>query len=329
MDAAVTEVEVTREGHSLIVSWQVQGGQSAVNVSVAPARDAFETSKVVTVDDGETSVRFDDVGPGRRYVSVSLVGGGGPAVIAAERRLPFEGPTNFRDIGGYPTNDGRRTRWGLVYRSDGLDCMTPPDLEVFRSLGIQNVFDLRNDSERVTRPDPIASVWIPVQGKLVDSMPTFLDKPGAGSAEGEGLLRDVYRILLAGAGPLFGQLLGALAEPGGMPAVIHCTGGKDRTGLAVALLLELLGVPREVVLDDYELTAQYRLREHQAETYDTLIANGLPPEAAAAVLGAPRWAMAEALDSLDFVHGGIRAYLGGPAGMAPSTLLRLRSELLD
>ena len=324
----MTGVEVIRDGVALVVSWRIEGEQTAVNVSAGSAVDGFETSNVVTVDRGQSSVRLPAAGPGRIYVSVAPVGGG-PVAVAAERRLLFEGPKNFRDIGGYATRDGRRVRWGRVYRSDGLDGMSASDLDAFHSLGLRTVFDLRNESEREARPDPMPSVWIPVQGKLVESMPTFLDKPGAGSAEGELILRDVYRILLAGAAPLFGQLLGALADPDGLPALIHCTGGKDRTGLAIALLLELLGVPRDAVLDDYELTARYRLREHQEDTYNSLLANGLPPEAAAAVLGAPRWAMAEALESLDFVHGGIRAYLGGPAGMAPSTLLRLRSELLD
>ena len=109
------------------------------------------------------------------------------------------------------------------------------------------------------------------------------------------MLREMYRGLLRNAGPTFGLLLGALAAPDGLPAVFHCTGGKDRTGMSAALLLELLGVPRSHVLDDYELTSRYRLRQHQTESYESLLAMGMGPEAAGAVLGAPRWAMAETL----------------------------------
>ena len=145
---------------------------------------------------------------------------------------------------------------------------------------------------------------------------------------GEQMLREMYGGLLAHAGPTFGRLLDGLAEPEALPAVIHCTGGKDRTGMTAALLLELLGVPRQQVLDDYELTSRYRLREHQTESLENMLAAGMAPEAAAAVLGCPRWAMAGALEELDDRYGGIDAYLTGPAGMAPATLERLRGALL-
>jgi protein-tyrosine phosphatase len=107
----------------------------------------------------------------------------------------------------------------------------------------------------------------------------------------------------------------------------HCPAGKHRTGIAAALLLELLGVPRQHVLDDYELTSRYRRREHQTESYENMLAAGVAPEAAAAVLGAPRWAMAEALEALDADYGGVDNYLTGPAEMQPSTLDRLRHLL--
>jgi protein tyrosine/serine phosphatase len=98
--------------------------------------------------------------------------------------------------------------------------------------------------------------------------------------------------------------------------------------MTAALLLELLRVPRHLVLDDYELTSRYRLREHQAESYENMLAAGMAPEAAAAVLGAPRWTMAGALEELDDAYGGIDVYLTGPAGMAKETLERLRGALV-
>jgi protein-tyrosine phosphatase len=142
------------------------------------------------------------------------------------------------------------------------------------------------------------------------------------------MLRDLYGGILAHSGPLLGELLGALADPGALPAVFHCTGGKDRTGMAAALLLELLGVSRQDILDDYELTARFRTRVHQGESYESLIALGMAPEAAAAVLGTPRWAMEETLDELDASYDGVEAYLLGPAGMEPSGLERLRDSLV-
>jgi protein-tyrosine phosphatase len=133
--------------------------------------------------------------------------------------------------------------------------------------------------------------------------------------------------MLADAGPLFGRLLTGLASADGLPAVFHCTGGKDRTGMSAALLLELLGVPRSVVLDDYELTSQFRRREHQMETYENLLAIGMSAEAAGAILGTPRWAMDEALSVLDDEYGGVERYLTNHAGMPVDTLLELRARL--
>ncbi len=98
--------------------------------------------------------------------------------------------------------------------------------------------------------------------------------------------------------------------------------------MSAALLLELLGVPRQLVLDDYELTSRYRLRQHQNESYDGLRAAGMGPEAAGAVLGTPRWAMEETLQELDDTYDGAAAYLAGPAGMTPATLERLRQALV-
>ena len=113
-----------------------------------------------------------------------------------------------------------------------------------------------------------------------------------------------------------------------MPAVFHCHAGKDRTGLVAALLLEALEVDRESILDDYELTARYRLRAQQDQTFERLVNLGLAPEAAAGVLTTPRWAMASALEHLDREYASIEGYLTGPAAMTLPDLQRLADALL-
>jgi protein-tyrosine phosphatase len=307
----------------------VDGDDVGVDIGVGPSPDAIDHVRVLTVAPGRRSAHIDDPGPGRgrHYVSVAPHGGG-TAAVAAERRLPFRGVTNFRDLGGYPTTDGGRTRWGRVYRSDALHRFTPEDRRSYQALGLNAVYDLRGDQERDLHPNPFPSIQISLLSRPADeALPS--ERPDRRDADaGEQMLREMYGGILANAGPTFGQLLGGLAEPDSLPAVIHCTGGKDRTGMAAALLLDLLGVPREQVLDDYELTSRYRLRQHQTESYENMLAAGLAPEAAAAVLGCPRWTMAGALEELDDSYGGIDAYLTGPAGMTPATLERLRSALV-
>jgi protein-tyrosine phosphatase len=323
MDAVVE----ARDG-GLLVRWTLDGEDVGVDIGVGPSPEAIDHAHTLTVPAGERSILIEPVGPapGRHYVSVAPHGEGG-AVVAAERRVPFEGVTNFRDLGGYPTTDGRRTRWGLVFRSDALHRFTSEDRRLYEVLGLHAVYDLRGDEERDLHPNPFPSVEISLLSRPADaSPPDRSDREDA--VAGEQMLRDMYGGLLAHAGPTFGRLLGGLAEPDALPAVIHCTGGKDRTGMTAALLLELLGVPRQQVLDDYELTSQYRLREHQTESYEGMLAAGMAPEAAAAVLGCPRWAMAGALKELDDTYGGINAYLTGPAGLDPATLERLRRALI-
>jgi protein-tyrosine phosphatase len=253
-----------------------------------------------------------------------------PEIVEAPRRLPFEGAANFRDLGGYPTEPGGQTRWGTVYRADALHRFSPADLDAFAELGCRTVIDLRGDSEREQYPDPVPSVHLP----LITRRPDDADEARAAlarfrdAASGESALRELYGRILADGHEILGRIFTALAEPGALPAVFHCTAGKDRTGLSAALLLELLEVPRSVVLDDFELTAMYWHPQVNSEPLENLVALGMGPEAAAALMGAPRWTMKETLDELDEVYGGVEAYLTGNAGVSPEALGRLRSELV-
>jgi protein-tyrosine phosphatase len=138
----------------------------------------------------------------------------------------------------------------------------------------------------------------------------------------------LYVGLIEHAAGQIGELYIALSQDDGLPAVFHCHAGKDRTGIVAALLLEALGVEREIVLDDYELTARYRLRTHQESSYRSLLESGLSPEAAAGILTTPRWAMQQALDDLDRRHGGVEPYLLGPAAMRRNDLRALQEKLL-
>jgi len=253
-----------------------------------------------------------------------------PPVAEAPRRLPFVGAANFRDLGGYPTSDGRQTRWGRAYRADALHRFTPADLDAFERLGCRTVLDLRGDAERERYPDPFPSIHLPLITRRSEgadetraALARFRD-----AASGESALRELYGSILADGHSILGRLVTALAEPGALPAVFHCTAGKDRTGLSAALLLELLDVPRSVVLDDFELTAMYWHSQVDSEPLENLVALGMGPEAAAALMGAPRWTMKETLDELDEVYGGVRAYLTRTAGVSPDALDRLRSELV-
>jgi protein-tyrosine phosphatase len=266
-------------------------------------------------------------GGGRQFVSVAPHGDG-PAVVVADRRVPFQGVTNFRDLGGYRTRSGARIRWGQVFRADALHGFSPADLALYGRLGLRAVYDLRGELERNERPNPVPSKQLTIIGR-----PANTDPPEAGSsavtmADGEGILHELYVGLIEHAAVQIGELYTALSQDDGLPAVFHCHAGKDRTGIVAALLLDALGVELDTVLDDYELTARYRLRTHQESSYQRLVESGMSPEAAAGVLTTPRWAMQHALEDLHHRYGSVADYLQGPAGMHPNNLRVLRRRLL-
>lgn len=241
-----------------------------------------------------------------------------------DRRVVFSRVTNFRDLGGYRTLGGGETRWGEVFRSDSLHNLVKHDLASFDALGVRVVYDLRRHDERQREPSPLACIHVELPSNRVDDAdPGRLRTRG----DGERWLFEDYRGMLERAGHVFGQLFAELAHAPG-PAVFHCTGGKDRTGLTAALLLSCLGVDREVVLDDYELTSRYRVAKHSPAVVELFVAMGIPRPAAEGLLSAPRWAMAEALEVLDTKYGGIRSYLVVQGGMLESYLDALTERLV-
>ena len=240
------------------------------------------------------------------------------------RRVPFAGALNFRDIGGYPVAGGGVTRWRAVYRSDSLHYLTDADLAPFDALGVKMVYDLRRPGEIARFPGPRDYVRLQIPSGDLAAWPAASLQT---RRDGEEWLAADYLSMLAGAAPDFGSLLARLADDGSLPAVVHCLGGKDRTGMAIALLLTALGADRGTVLDDYELTS----RCHTArvpEVVEALARLGIGRPAGEALMSTPRWAMAQALRELDQAYGGIREYLLGPGGMSAQTLSALRANLV-
>lgn len=258
------------------------------------------------------------------------ISGGAESPANWDRLVSFEGPSNFRDLGGYRTEDGGEVRRGLVYRADSLHLLTTDDLAAIERLGLRSVFDLRSDEERSTHPNPIAEAVqlavIGYQRSAGASRPAWFDD---GVVDGERILRDMYVGMLEHSAELLAQFFRSLISPTGLPTVFHCHAGKDRTGVIAALLLAALGVDRETILDDYELTSRYRARDDSDESLQKLIDRGLPGEAAIGLIGTPRWAMADTLDAVDSTYGGIEAYLTGPVGLSAEELTGLRSVLVD
>ncbi len=257
--------------------------------------------------------------------------------MSRDRLVTLEGTLNFRDLGGYTGLDGRTVRWGLVYRSDALHELTPADLETIRALRLRAVYDLRRSIERDRQPTAIPedhghrAVHL-VVGDDPDAtnQPETLDLILAGELKeaDDRFMTELYISMLEAGATTFGQLLTHLTEGDGLPALFHCAAGKDRTGVAAALLLSILGVSEQDILDDYELSTHYRSNRRIETLRPKLEEAGVDVEKVRPFLSARRPVLEGALRYLDDAHGGIESYLIGAAGMRATTLDALRTTLL-
>lgn len=260
----------------------------------------------------------------------------------AERVVALQGGRNFRDLGGYETSDGRRLRWGRVYRSGVLSYLTDADRVHIRQLGIKVVCDLRTQRERDREPTrwPVADAtqlhwdYDPRQ----TSLRGYLASTDALSYElVRGSMMSLYRNLPRLFTTAYAELFRQLAS-GGTPLVFHCSAGKDRTGLAAALILHSLGVPRHTIVADYDLTNQVvDLEEELFQRPRSSIGIGddyshlTRADAAtrAPLLRAMPEYLGAALAQIESDHGSVDAYLQSQLGVTASLRQQLQQELLE
>ena len=259
------------------------------------------------------------------------------AVPHPERRLPLEGGLNFRDLGGYPTTDGGRTRWGVLFRSDHLNSLTDADVTYVTNLGLRRVHDFRLPMERERQPSRLpdglevhhlAAVDLGVDETMVDIVMDIL--AGRKPLPGPTFWDENYEKMVIGARDMFCRLVTSLTEPDVMatPSLFHCTGGKDRTGIAGVLVLELAGVDRATAIDDFLLTNVYRTPDRLAAIRSQLDQVGIPVAGALPIIGVTRSAVEHALHVIDTRYGGVESYLTG-GGVDPGARDRLRTLLVE
>jgi protein-tyrosine phosphatase len=252
----------------------------------------------------------------------------------------LDGAKNFRDLGGYRAADGRYVRWGQVYRSNYLVGLTPKDFAYLNALGIRLVCDVRSEAERARAPDH----WIGNAPELF-SIPIGPNRDGtltpeelkqrvaALKNESKNSTRG-YDQLAVDFAPQFGTILRRLAA-GDLPAVEHCSSGKDRTGVFSAILLTALGVPRDTVIEDYLLTTRYLLAPDSIEktTADLQKIFGLSEPPDAATVQAIMTTRPETLDamfgSLNKSYGSFDSYLQNALKLSNSDVATLRRRLLE
>lgn len=243
-----------------------------------------------------------------------------------DRHIPLDGASNFRDLGGYPGQDGRPLRWRQLFRSDHLAGLSAADRARLQALQIRRTLDFRGEDERAA-----ASYRLPgVDQHALSIEPTVVQRLRERAEQGQALtpaltttlMQDLYRSFAGADAPAFAAFFRHLLQADG-PVVFHCTAGKDRTGFAAALLLLALGVPRDLVMQDYLLSNQTYRRP--APPPDS----PLPPEAMAVVWTVQASFLDAALQAVDNTHGGVGPFVAGPLGLGNDGLARLAERYLE
>src|ERR1700676_4369423 len=244
---------------------------------------------------------------------------------APARHLNLAGASNFRDLGGYPGRDGRPVRWRQIFRSNHLGHLTDADIAVLRPLGLKSAFDFRGTDERVAAICGLA--WIAVHSLPIE--PTVVATLRARLAEGAVLsaadaldvMRQSYRNYVRQNTTSFRALFAHLLEDRA-PLVIHCTAGKDRTGFACALILHVLGVPDELIAEDYLLTNRFYRRDPTASS-------DLPEEVTQVLARVEASFLAAAFDAIRDDYGDLENYLGDGLGLGAGERAKLQARYLD
>lgn len=246
------------------------------------------------------------------------------------RFVPLEGCFNFRDLGGYPTASHGMVRPRVLYRSDGLHRLSRTGQEAFAGLGVATVIDLRTVgevSERAWRPPtgwPGRALHVPLR----ESIPVWESYSSEQLAAEDFAILHYLETAQRGAAALR-RVLTVLTEPGSLPAAFYCAAGKDRTGVVAGLVLALLGVPAEVVGEDYALskiaTKRWEASVAAGARDDTQTAWAFVP---AAMLVAEARTMLGFLAQIEELHGSVEEFASA-IGVADATVERLRDALLE
>lgn len=248
--------------------------------------------------------------------------------MSFRRLVMFDGVANFRDLGGYTTSASQSVRWGRVYRSSALDKMTEKDSGLFLSLGIRTICDLRSARERELSPTmlPPASMANIFPVEIVSSAGRRLKDLVASENPTTEAYREImvdgYRSYIREHAEQFRRLFELLSDERSYPLLFHCAAGKDRTGIAAALLLAVLGVSLDEIFDDYLLTNSHW---HGNSPFAISAPTALLPT----IISADRSYLSAALDAIGEDHGSTEQFFESRLGLSPAAVDRLRQLMLE
>ena len=251
------------------------------------------------------------------------------------RVLKLQGALNFRDMGGYRSTDGRTVRWNKLYRSGTTHEMTDADLQLIAASGIRYACDLRSNSERKNYPNQLSRIaeieyWYRDHDKVHGDITRMMLSPNSRPEDFRNLMKSNYRSLPYEFREAYAVLFTRLADKN-LPLVFNCTVGKDRTGVVAALVLWALGVPRELIIEDYLLTEQFYdqncamlFRDERNALFKTVDQRIWEP-----LMRAEASYLEAMFEQIEQDHGTIEKYLCAQLGVDTAMLGRLRDSLLE
>lgn len=248
-----------------------------------------------------------------------------------ERLLPLEGGRNFRDLGGYETVDGRRVRWSVLFRSGSMVDLTDRDYEYLGKLGIRVVCDLRATDERQREPTRWRGASLPRRFERdyaldLGDFGALLASARPSAEDARRLFASFYERLPFDFASQYADMFAELVR-GDAPLAFNCSAGKDRTGVAAALVLTALGVPRETVIGDYLLSNRYYVAQPATGAADDpqmRMLAALPAEVVRVLMGVERSFIEAAFAAIEREHGTVERYLEERLGVGARERTRLR-----
>jgi len=263
-----------------------------------------------------------------------------PAERDAHRLLNFEGIDNFRDLGGYPAADGRQVKWGVLYRTATLAHGSNADLQRIEQLGLKALVDFRSAAEKEAEPNHLpdtttfAVVEIPTlddgNKAMVGEIMARIESGNLDGFDPDALMLDANRQFATTFTPQFRQFMQAVLQADGQPIAWNCSAGKDRTGFAAAILLRILGVPQDVVMQDYLASKQHALEGRSTQMLLLRVFKG--DEAAdkmSTLLGVEADWLQAGFDEIDARWGSFDNYVRDGLGLDAADIARLRDTLLS
>lgn len=236
--------------------------------------------------------------------------------FAFGRHVPVAGTYNLRDVGGYPTLPGGSVRWRTLFRSDGLHRLDADGAAALAELNVRTIVDLRADIEVEQAPSALAG--LPARAMRVPIVSDLSVLPAD--------LESIYRYMIVERGDAIGAVVRELCAPGALPALVHCTAGKDRTGIVMALVLAVLAVPDDLIGADYSLSAVY-LDPDMTTAIGRLRAGGLADQVTSELLASPPDLILGVLALVRSVAGSVDGYLADH-GVSAVELDAFRSALI-